>query len=197
MTQGITKSATTSLCTGDMVDRHIRGLSELLYATIHDGGGIGFLLPHTMAESVAFWRGHVQPSLQDGRLILLIARLGDRIAGSVQLGYDTPANQPHRADVKKLLVHPAHRRQGIARALMAELEQQARKLGRNLLTLDTRTGDHAEPLYRSLGYQTVGIIPGYCLDTIERNKLDSTTIMYKSLGGRDHGRKTREPMIEY
>ncbi len=183
MTRGIAGRAAISLCTGVMIDRHIRGLSELLHATIHDGGGIGFLLPHSMAESEAFWRGAVQPAVQDGHLILLIAQHGERIVGAVQLGYDTPANQPHRADVKKLLVHPAHRRQGVARALMIELEHQAKNLGRSLLTLDTRTGDHAEPLYRSLGYRTVGVIPGYCLDTIDRNKLDSTTIMYKPLAG--------------
>ena len=103
-----------------------------------------------------------------------------RIVGSVQLDTDTPPNQPHRAEVRKLLVHPDFRRQGLARALMAELERHAQLLGRSLLTLDTRTGDHAEPLYVSLGYSTVGVIPGYCRDTVE-DRLDSTTIMYKTL----------------
>jgi ribosomal protein S18 acetylase RimI-like enzyme len=98
----------------------------------------------------------------------------------VQLDFDTPPNQPHRAEVRKLLVRPDFRRQGIGRTLMAEVEKRAAELKRNLLTLDTRTGDSAEPLYASLGYRTVGIIPGYCLDPFN-TKLDSTTVMYKAL----------------
>jgi hypothetical protein len=98
----------------------------------------------------------------------------------VQLDYNTPPNQPHRAEVTKLMVHPEARRGGIARALMAALEHRATALGRSLITLDTRTGDMAEPLYTSLGYQTVGVIPGYCRDTIE-DRYDPTTIMYKTL----------------
>jgi GNAT superfamily N-acetyltransferase len=100
--------------------------------------------------------------------------------GSAQLGHDTPANQPHRADVNKLMVYPDFRRRGIARALMVEIEKIARSLGRTLLTLDTRTGDSAEPLYASMGYAVSGVIPGYCLD-VAKTRLDSTTVMYKAL----------------
>lgn len=171
-----------SAFSADDVDRHIHELGDLLHASVHEGASIGFLLPFAVADSEAFWRNSVQPTVRDGGLVLLIARCGERIAGSVQLGHDTPANQPHRADVKKLLVHPDFRRRGIGRALMAELERHAKKLNRSLLTLDTRTGDKAEPLYASLGFRTVGIIPDFCLDTIDRNRLDSTTIMYKWLG---------------
>ncbi len=110
----------------------------------------------------------------------MVARKDGRIAGSVQLDYDTPPNQPHRAEVRKLLVHPDFRRRGIAKALMAALESRAAELGRSLLTLDTRTGDMAEPLYVSLGYQTAGIIPGYCRDPF-KDHFDPTTIMYKAL----------------
>lgn len=112
--------------------------------------------------------------------MLLVAHNSERIAGSVQLDYDTPANQPHRAEIRKLLVHPEFRRRGIAQALMAELERRASRLGRCLITLDTRTGDKAESLYASLGYRTTGVIPGYCRDPVE-DQLDSTTIMYKVL----------------
>jgi ribosomal protein S18 acetylase RimI-like enzyme len=77
-------------------------------------------------------------------------------------------------------VHPDFRRLGLAKALMAELERQAGERGRSLLTLDTRTGDKAEPLYASLGYTTAGIIPGYCRDPFQGN-LDSTTLMYRAL----------------
>jgi len=120
------------------------------------------------------------PALQAGSLVLLVARCKDRIAGTVQLDYGTMPNQRHRAEVRKLLVHPEFRRQGIAKALMTELEARASQLQRSLLTLDTRTGDKAEPLYASLGYRTVGVIPGFCRDTIEE-RLDSATIMYKAL----------------
>jgi ribosomal protein S18 acetylase RimI-like enzyme len=92
-----------------------------------------------------------------------------------------PANQPHRAEVSKLLVHPEYRRRGLARRMMLELEGRAGKFRKTLLTLDTRTGDAAEPLYASLGFQTTGIIPGYCLDPDATGRLDATTIMYKQL----------------
>ncbi len=129
---------------------------------------------------MAFWLNKVLNQVEEGAHLLLVAWRGERIAGSVQLDYDTPPNQPHRAEVSKLLVHPDFRGQGIARALMAELERHANEIGRGLITLDTRTGDKAEPLYRSIGYKTVGVIPGYCLDPVD-DKLDSTTIMYKTL----------------
>jgi ribosomal protein S18 acetylase RimI-like enzyme len=98
----------------------------------------------------------------------------------VQLSTDTPPNQLHRAEVTKLLIHPDFRRRGIARALMEELEGLAERLGRSLITLDTRTGDSAEPLYASMGYVTAGVIPGYCRDAFV-DRLDATTIMYKAL----------------
>lgn len=171
---------TLAVLDADDIARHIEDLAELVHACVHDGASIGFILPHSRADSVAFWRDKVAPAVQEGRRLLLIAWRDGRIAGSVQLDYDTPANQPHRAEIRKLLVHPDFRRQGIARQLMAEIESHAVALGRSLLTLDTRTGDSAEPLYRSLGYQTTGIIPNYCRDTFTE-RLDATTIMYKTL----------------
>jgi ribosomal protein S18 acetylase RimI-like enzyme len=116
----------------------------------------------------------------DGTRLLLVAKKAGRIVGSVQLDLDTPPNQPHRAEVRKLMVRPDSRRQGIARALMAEVERLAGARKRSLLTLDTRTGDSAEPLYASMGYKIVGVVPGYCLDPFTP-RLDSTTIMYKTL----------------
>jgi ribosomal protein S18 acetylase RimI-like enzyme len=166
--------------TAEETERHISELSALLHACVHDGASIGFILPHSQLESEAFWRKKVLPAVAEGTRILLVAKRSGRIIGSVQLDYDTPSNQPHRAEVRKLLVHPEFRRLGIARALMAELERRAVDLKRSLLTLDTRTGDKAEPLYASLGYQTTGTIPCYCRDTIV-DRLDATTIMYKML----------------
>jgi ribosomal protein S18 acetylase RimI-like enzyme len=171
---------TLVLFDADDIAHHIDGLTELIHACIHDGASIGFILPHSRAESEAFWLNKVAPAVRAGGRVLLVAWRDGRIAGSVQLDHDTPANQPHRAEIRKLLVHPDFRRQGIARELMAEIERLATQLKRSLLTLDTRTGDSAEPLYRSLGYQTTGIIPGYCRDTLTE-RLDATTIMYKNL----------------
>jgi ribosomal protein S18 acetylase RimI-like enzyme len=163
------------------LERDVDGLGALLHACVHAGASVGFVLPYSAADSEAFWTGSVRPNVEAGTRLLLVARRGDRIAGSVQLDYDTPPNQPHRAEVRKLLVHPDLRRQGIAQRLMAELERRAPALGRTLLTLDTRSGDKAEPLYAGLGYQTVGVIPDFCRDTADAGRLDSTTIMYKRL----------------
>ena len=172
--------ATISTFSADDISSRVRELGALLHACVHAGAAVNFVLPFTQADSEAFWSNKVRPAVRDGARVLLVAQRSGRIAGSVQLGCDTPPNQRHRAEVTKLLVHPDCRRQGIAKALMAELEQLARRLGRSLITLDTRTGDKAEPLYASLGYRTAGVIPGYSRDPFE-DRLDSTTIMYKVL----------------
>lgn len=178
----MTRDSQLTLATFTATDlaNHVRELGALLHACVHDGASISFVLPFTTADSEAFWRNSVLPAVQNGTRVLLVARKSERIAGSVQLDYDTPPNQPHRAEVRKLLVHPDFRRQGIAKALMAEIECLASQLGRTLITLDTRTNDNAEPLYASLGYQTVGVIPGFSRDPL-KDRLDATTIMYKSL----------------
>ncbi len=162
------------------IARHLTELGALLQACVQDGASISFVLPFTAEDGEAFWRAKVLPAVRQGGLLLLVARQAGVIAGSVQLDHDTPPNQCHRAEVRKLMVHPAFRRQGIARRLMAELERRAAQMGRSLITLDTRTGDAAEPLYATLDYKTAGIIPGFCRDTLE-DRLDPTTIMYKAL----------------
>ncbi len=173
-------SVTISPLSATKAARHVAELGALLHACVHDGASIGFVLPFSATESESYWRGKVLPRVQDGVVILLVAQRAGRIVGSVQLDHDTPPNQPHRAEVRKLLVHPGCRRQGIAKALMFAIEGRAAALGRNLLTLDTRTGDDAERLYTKFGYRTAGIIPGYCRDPFE-DRLDPTTVMYKAL----------------
>ena len=111
---------------------------------------------------------------------MILARLGVHIVGTVQLDLATPPNQPHRAEVKKLLVHPWARRRGIGKSLMTALEDHARQARRTLLTLDTVTGAAAEPLYLSLGYVAIGSIPQYALN-FNSSKLEPTTVMYKIL----------------
>lgn len=164
----------------DGVACHRGGLASLLHACVHDGASIGFVSPFSIADADGFWLGKVLPGMRDGALMLLAAQQDERIVGSVQLDCDTPPNQPHRAEVRKLLVHPEYRRRGIARVLMTALEGHAGQLGRTLLTLDTRIGDNAGLLYASLGYQVAGVIPGYCRHPF-KDRLDPTTLMYKAL----------------
>ncbi|WGS53206.1 GNAT family N-acetyltransferase [Paraburkholderia sp. D15] len=171
---------TFSAFSADDLERHLPQFGALLHACVHDGASVGFVMPHDVDDSEAFWRDKVLPALRDEALILLVARDGDAIVGTVQLAHDTMPNQRHRADVRKLLVHPAWRRRGIARSLMTALEGHAARLQRSLLTLDTRTGDHAEPLYRALGYQVAGVIPGYARATHDA-RLETCTFMYKAL----------------
>jgi GNAT superfamily N-acetyltransferase len=162
------------------LDEEIRMLAEVLHAVVHGGAGVSFFLPFSLDEAGAFWSDKVLPAVLAGTRRVVVARRGPRIVGTVQLDLAVPPNQRHRADVAKLLVHPDARRHGIARAMMAALEAIARSEQRTLLTLDTVTGSHAEPLYRSLGYVTVGVIPRYARASLTP-ELESTTIMYKEI----------------
>jgi ribosomal protein S18 acetylase RimI-like enzyme len=155
-------------------------LGDLLHDCVHAGASVSFILPFSREDAAAFWRDRVLPAVLAGTRRVLLVRLENRIAGTVQLDLETPPNQPHRAEVKKLLVHPDARRRGIARLLMTAVEEQAREAGRTLLTLDTVTGGAAEPLYLSAGYSVTGVIPHYALN-FDSSKVESTTVMYKLL----------------
>jgi ribosomal protein S18 acetylase RimI-like enzyme len=144
------------------------------------GASVSFILPFSQDDAKAFWRDQTLPAVTAGLRSVLLARWEGRIVGSVQLDLATPPNQPHRAEVRKLLVHPEARRRGIAASLMTALEAEARRRRRTLLTLDTVTGGYAERLYRSLGYVAIGAIPGYALN-FNSNEREATTIMYKDL----------------
>ena len=172
-------STSISALSPDALDRHLPGLAEVLSACVTAGASVSFVLPHTLDDSLAFWSGSVRPALVQGDRVLLVARLDGRLAGTVQLDCDTPPNQPHRADVSKLLVHPGFRRRGLARELMIAIEEEAKARGRRLITLDTAS-NAAEALYLSLGYERAGVIPGYARDPIE-DRYDPTTIMFKRL----------------
>lgn len=163
------------------VERDLGGLAEVLHATVHAGASVGFVLPFPMDHALEFWRDRVLPSVLYGTRRLWLVKADGRIVGTVQLLLDTMPNQRHRADVAKLLVHPDARRMGIGRALMRAAEDAARADRRTLLTLDTRTGDSAEPLYRSLGYLTAGVIPSYAQHPSSPQEFEATTVMYKLL----------------
>jgi len=156
------------------------GLAEVLHACVHAGASVSFILPFTLAEALDFWQARVLPSVLAGERRVLIAHSEEQIAGTVQLILGLPPNQQHRAEVAKLLVHPDVRRRGIGHALMERLETIAQSEGRTLLTLDTRTGDSAEPLYHSIGYQLAGVIPGYARGPASPD-LEPTSFMYKHL----------------
>jgi GNAT superfamily N-acetyltransferase len=163
------------------VDRDIDMLGEVLHAVVHGGAGVSFFVPFSHEDACAFWRDKVLPGVRARTRRVVVARRADaQIVGTVQLDFALPPNQRHRAEVAKMLVHPTARRRGIARALMMALEDIALSEGRTLLTLDTVTGSNAEPLYRSLGYVTVGVIPRYARSALSP-ELESTTIMYKEL----------------
>lgn len=160
--------------------RDIDMLGTVLHACVHAGASVSFVLPFSHDDAKAFWRTKVLPAVQSGLCLVLVARGAGQILGTVQLDLATPPNQPHRTEVRKLLVHPEARRRGIARALMLALEHEARGAQRHLLTLDTVTDGFAEPLYLSLGYVKVGVIPRYAVRP-DSPELDATTIMYKEL----------------
>lgn len=164
----------------DELPTNLDALAEILNASVNAGASIGFIQPFSANDGRAFWRRKVFPSVAEGGRILLVAETEARIVGTVQLDIDLPPNQPHRGEVAKLIVHPDFRGRGIAKRLMVALEDRARDLGKRLLTLDTKTGDAAEPLYSSLGFEIAGVIPGYCRAP-EEDRYDSTTYMYKAL----------------
>jgi GNAT superfamily N-acetyltransferase len=155
-------------------------LAALLHDCVMGGASVNFIAPFSAEAATAFWDAKVAPGLEKATLTLLCALENGRVAGSVQLDCDTPPNQAHRADVKKLLVHPDFRRRGLARALMERIEQVARSKNRDLLTLDTAAGSAAEPLYHALGYTALGTIPGYAR-AVHSSALDGATFFYKAL----------------
>ena len=161
-------------------DHDIEMLAALLHACVHKGASVSFILPFSHENAKTFWADQVLPVVAAGARRLLFARSGSKIVGTVQLDLATPPNQPHRAEIKKLLVHPDARRLGIARLLMTAVEVEAREAGRTLLTLDTVTGGPAEALYSSLGYSIAGVSPGYALN-FDSTAIEPTTVMYKTL----------------
>jgi GNAT superfamily N-acetyltransferase len=155
-------------------------LSEILIACVAEGAGVSFLPPLAPEGAQTFWRDTAR-DVASGRKILLACWAEGVLAGTVTLALASPQNQQHRADVAKLLVHPSGRRHGLARRLMARLEQEAWRAGRSLLTLDTRAADRAEGLYRAMGWIELGTIPGYSLKM--DGTYDSTLFMWKRLSG--------------
>ena len=149
-------------------------LTEVLISCVAEGASLGFHAPLPVDVARDWWAGIPR----DG-VILLVAEQVGRIVGTVQLQPAESENGAHRGEVAKLLVHPAWRRQGIARALMLALEEDARATGKTLLVLDTREGDPSNDLYRALGYREAGRIPGWVRDAAGTSS--TTVFWYKPL----------------
>lgn len=161
-------------------DADIRDLARLLVDAVESGAAVSFLAPLPLERAEAWWRRTLSAS--DPRAIFLVARDTEGIAGTVQLHPAWAPNQPHRAEIAKLLVHRRTRRAGLGTQLMRTVEDAARAAGFTLLTLDAKRGEAAERLYRRLGWTHAGTIPRYALDTDGRTPHDAV-IFYKELTG--------------
>jgi ribosomal protein S18 acetylase RimI-like enzyme len=159
-------------------DDAIEGLAALLIDAVDGGAAVNFLAGVTRDEAAGWWTAR-SDLVRDGTLTVFVARDGDRIMGSTLLERSRNQNSPHRAEIGKVIVHRSARRRGIATALMRAVESQARAEGRWMLVLDTVTGSPAAALYEGLGWQTVGTIPGYALDTA--GEPEAATYYYKDL----------------
>lgn len=155
-----------------------RRLAAILQDAVHNGASVGYLAPLSRADALAYWDSII-PTLATPQRILLVAEIDGEIAGTVQLVLETRPNGNHRAEVSKLLVHTDYRRRGIARALMQQIETEARAAARMLLVLDTQTGEPAEELYVQLGYARTGVVPAYA--RFPNGRLGATTFMHKLL----------------
>lgn len=143
-------------------ERGIRELGAVLLDCVTGGASVGFMAPFTREQAGGFWK-KVAADVAAGRRALLVAEDEVGICGTVQLVLDLPDNQPHRADLCKMLVHGRARRRGLGAALMTAAEQLARDCGRSLLVLDAVTDGDAARLYARLGWTRVGDVPGFAL----------------------------------
>ena len=171
--------AAPSIALADRLDDAcIRGLAEVLVDCVDGGAGVHFVRPVSIEKAEAFWR-RIASGVEVGTHAVIVAEDEAGVVGTVQLILDTPENQPHRADLAKMLVHRRARRRGLGTALLQAAEQLARRQGRTLLVLDTETGGDAERLYERHGWGRVGEIPDYAVGP--DGDLVATTVLYKRL----------------
>ncbi|WP_246024210.1 GNAT family N-acetyltransferase [Azospirillum ramasamyi] len=152
-------------------------LTDVLLDCVAGGASVSFMASLDRATAEGFWR-NVALEVEQGSRILLVAEDGEGVLGTVQLVVAQPPNQPHRADLSKMLVHRRARRRGVGAALMKAAEDAARAAGKTLLVLDTASPD-AERLYARAGWVKVGVIPNYAL--WPQGGFCDTTYFYKAL----------------
>jgi GNAT superfamily N-acetyltransferase len=159
-------------------DALVEALADVLIDCVEGGASVSFMSPLTRERALAFWR-RVAEDVAAGRRALLVAEDADGVCGTVQLILDLPENQPHRADLAKMLVHRRCRRQGLGAALLERAEQTARDCGRTLLVLDAVTGGDAARMYARHGWIRVGDVPNFAL--YPDGRFCSTTYFYRNL----------------
>jgi len=142
---------------------YVESLADVLIDCVEGGASVSFMLPISRATALAFWTRVAHGVARDERILLVAENAEGHVLGTVQLVIDQPENQPHRADVAKMLVARRARRQGIAGRLMTAADDAARDAGKSVLVLDTVTGGDAERLYERAGWQRVGVVPNYAL----------------------------------
>lgn len=153
-------------------------LCDVLVDCVNGGASVGFMQPYGPTDAAVYWQG-VADAVESGAMLLLVAEIEGKVVGTVQVGAAQMPNQPHRGDLKKLLVHRSARGKGLARLLMEAAEREAARLGKTLLVLDTATGSEAEAIYPRLGWQRVGVIPDYAM--WPEGGLCDTTFFYKRI----------------
>ncbi|BCW88799.1 Acetyltransferase [Alphaproteobacteria bacterium SO-S41] len=154
-------------------------LIDILVDSVTHGASVNFVLPMSAEKAAAWWDGALAGHARGERLIF-VAEADGRVDGTVQLIPAPQENQPHRADLSKMLVHSRARHQGLGAALMQAAEAEARRIGRTLLTLDTETGSDGERLYTRLGWTKFGEVPGFAL-TADGNTRQAASFFYKTL----------------
>ena len=159
----------------------VPSLSAILIDCVEGGASVSFMAPLTPERADRFWQG-VAMGVAAGDRILLVAQdgAGEELLGTVQVVFAQQENQPHRADIAKMLVRCGARRRGICTALMRAAEDASRAAGRTVLVLDTTTGSEGERLYARAGWTRVGEVPGYAL--MPDGRPSGTTYFYKRLG---------------
>ncbi|TML83963.1 MAG: GNAT family N-acetyltransferase [Actinobacteria bacterium] len=160
------------------VHAHLDGLAAVLSDCVAGGASVSYMAPFSHEQARAAFESFAV-EVEQGRRLLLGAFAEGRLVGTVQVILALPPNQPHRAEIAKLLVHRSARKRGIAQLLMERAESEARAEGKTLLVLDTVTGDAAERLYTRLGWTRVGVIPGYAL--YPDGRPCDTTVFWKAL----------------
>jgi GNAT superfamily N-acetyltransferase len=163
---------------GRDLESQLDALADVLADCVAGGASVSFMAPFSHEQARAAVDG-MAADVENGRRLLVAAFADGRLVGTVQVILALPPNQPHRAEIAKLLVHRSARRRGVAQLLMERAEAEARAEGKTLLVLDTVTGDDAERLYTRLGWTRVGVIPGYAL--YPDGRPCDTTVFWKKI----------------
>ncbi|MFO1150767.1 MAG: GNAT family N-acetyltransferase [Alsobacter sp.] len=170
-------TADVRLLSPAQINQRLPELADVLVDCVHGGASIGFMEPFSHAEAVSYF-AEIAESVQAGERVLFAAMLDGKVVGTVQLVIRQPANQPHRAEISKIMVHRGARGRWIGVMLMQAAERHATALGRKLITLDTATPEAAR-LYRRLNYTEAGSIPNFAL--FPDGRPCATTFFFKEL----------------